>query len=136
MVVGFHTVHESSIRVGYLESHLPHPGLRDAGSHAATKADEAFLPAAGELIVAVQYRKVQWGWFSSRDFDSAFLELNVNRWKVFVDDWKDPSEQGEDDIVEVKLQDSIVEEDVKEQGEVVIEGDQIFVLSDCCKIGV
>ena len=39
--------------------------------------------------------------------------MNVNRWKVFVDDWKDPSEEGEDDIVEVNLQNSLVEEDIK-----------------------
>jgi nucleoside phosphorylase len=131
MVVGFSTVHESSIRGRDLEFHLPHPGVPNAGSHAAdAKTAKAFLPADGELIVAVQYRKVQWGWFSSRDFDSAFLETNVNRWKVFVDDWKDPSQPGEDDVVEVSLQDSIVEEDVTMQGEVVIEGDQIFVLSE------
>jgi hypothetical protein len=58
---------------------LANPGLdihgqRDDGTRRR-------LVAAGEQIYAVQYCKVRFRWFSSRDLDRAALEKG-NRWKV------------------------------------------------------
>jgi hypothetical protein len=38
--------------------------------------------ATGEQICAVQYRKIRFKWFSSRDLDAAVLDKE-NRWKMY-----------------------------------------------------
>lgn len=64
--------------------------------------------APGEQIYAVQYRKVEFKWLSSRSIDKTTLERN-NRWKIF---WSsdprsgtDTEFDGEDDVLEADLTD-------------------------------
>ena len=60
--------------------------------------------ATGEQIGAVQYRKVRFRWFSSRDLDKATLDKE-NRWKIY---WNvRGQETANDDILEADLQDEL-----------------------------
>ncbi|KAJ5772186.1 hypothetical protein N7520_002715 [Penicillium odoratum] len=64
--------------------------------------------AVGEQVCAVQYRKVRFKWFSSRDLDKVSLEKN-NRWKVY---WNVRGQEiGANDVVEVDLQEELELED-------------------------
>jgi hypothetical protein len=68
--------------------------------------------AIGEQICAVQYRKVRFKWFSSRDLDTAALDKET-RWKVY---WNERGEEtGTNDVVEVNLQDALELEDEHEK---------------------
>lgn len=64
--------------------------------------------APGEQIYAVQYRKVEFKWLSSKSIDKTTLERN-NRWKIFWSaDQRTGNEtefDGEDDVVEADLTD-------------------------------
>jgi len=60
--------------------------------------------ATGEQICAVQYRKVRFKWFSSRDLDKALLE-SESRWKMYSN--VRGQEVGTNDVVEVDLQDDL-----------------------------
>jgi hypothetical protein len=139
MVVAIHTIHESSIHPQSLEQRLQAPDVDDV----RTQAPGLTVPGAGltvcpeptpaapaipsnQLIIAVQYRKVQFKWYSSRKVDRAFLERGSNRWKVFVISGRDTDEVY-DDIVEADLQESLVKEDVEEEDE---EQGDIFTTSD------
>jgi hypothetical protein len=70
----------------------------------------------GEIVVAVQYRKVQFEWISARKEDSAFLEMGCNRWKVFEISGRAELNDDRYDIVEATLQDKIVEKDIENEG--------------------
>lgn len=68
---------------------------------------ECTFSGSGEQIYAVQYRKLRFSWYSSRDIKNSFLEPN-NRWKVF---WEagargeESEDEGEDDVLEVDFAD-------------------------------
>ncbi|PTB38642.1 hypothetical protein M441DRAFT_236417 [Trichoderma asperellum CBS 433.97] len=59
--------------------------------------------ASGEQVVALQYRKVRFKWYSSREMDNAFLD--DNRWKVYWD--MRGQEETVNDVLEVELQDEL-----------------------------
>jgi len=66
--------------------------------------------APDEQIIAVQYRKLKFKWFSSRSVDTAFLERG-GRWKVRpIGIRESDSRNGVDDLVEVSLNDVSAEE--------------------------
>lgn len=58
--------------------------------------------APGEQIYAVQYRKIEFSWFSGRNLDKASLE-DGNRWKVYVGKRGSGGER-QDDIICARLQ--------------------------------
>ena len=60
--------------------------------------------ASGEQVCGVQYRKVCFKWFSSRDLDQAFLE-SESRWKTYSS--IRGQETGTNDVVEVDLHDDL-----------------------------
>jgi hypothetical protein len=140
MIVAIHTVHKTAIRTSALDQRqssdvtmgqLPGDNLPEVGLTVLTESnDSTFVPVASdELIIAVQYRKVQFKWFSSRKIDSAFLEMGCNRWKVFLISARADLDDGEDDVVEADLQEDIGEEDVEEEGDIYINtgGDMVIV---------
>ncbi|KAK6533573.1 hypothetical protein TWF694_002511 [Orbilia ellipsospora] len=57
--------------------------------------------APGEMIFAVQYRKLQFSWFSSRDVDRATLQKS--RWKINIGIRSLNSFQ-EDDVIDARLE--------------------------------
>ncbi|KAF4450214.1 hypothetical protein F53441_6648 [Fusarium austroafricanum] len=70
--------------------------------HRAEKHRETGFVGEGEQIYAIQYRKVKWGLFSSREMAQGFLEEG-NRWKVM---WKTMgAEKNDQDTLEAKLTD-------------------------------
>jgi hypothetical protein len=71
--------------------------------HRTEKHMETGFVAEGEQIYAIQYRKVKFGLFSSRNMDEAYLEEG-NRWKVM---WKTMgAKEEENDVLEVTLVDA------------------------------
>jgi hypothetical protein len=91
---------------------LPYSELLDVGAGAeiarGTKSASSLF-AAGEQVYAVQYRKLEFSWFSSRKLENASLEVG-NRWKVY---WlRTAEEEDEDDVVRVDLAAIRDEEDV------------------------
>ena len=75
-----------------------------AAKNSKTQGVHRRYVAIGEQICAVQYRKVRFKWFSSRDLDTATLEKGT-RWKVY---WNVRGQEiGTNDIVEVDLQDEL-----------------------------
>jgi hypothetical protein len=122
MVVGIHTVHESSISI------RSNPPANEVGAGEGNAATRLGSPDAGELVFATQYRKVQFKWLSSREMDHAFLKKGCNRWKVIpLGGRTGLSDSGIDDVVEASFQDSIVEEDLP-GGETYVTKDQLIVL--------
>jgi hypothetical protein len=61
--------------------------------------------APGEHIYAVQYRKLRFKWFSSRDVDQAVLEP-TNRWKLSLGA-RGEEDGDEDDVLEADLADGM-----------------------------
>ena len=107
MIVGFHTVPESLIRQAGLDPETP--SISDADKE-KVEAELAFA-AAGEVVVAVQYIKIQFKWHSSRKVGAAFLKMGSNRWKVFsLSGNRSEFEDEDDDIVEAVFQGFDVEE--------------------------
>ncbi|KAL8699325.1 MAG: hypothetical protein Q9201_006068 [Fulgogasparrea decipioides] len=121
VVVGFHTMLDAQVAEGAavaLESSgqlgLPVTGAalaatgvmvplsdiadpRVAANKIKEKGIQRRFVADGEQICAVQYRKVRFRWFSSRDLDAALLEKG-NRWKMY---WNIRGQEvGTNDIVE------------------------------------
>jgi len=81
--------------------------------------------ATGEQIIAVQYRKVCFKWFSSRDLDSAGLEKD-NRWEYFYRN-KHKTNRGETkDVLEADLRDELGWEDYCEGDTLETEGIFLF----------
>jgi hypothetical protein len=117
MAVGIHTVQESAI-IG-LQDQLQQMQLLTSTDRTAES-----VPLA-ELIIAVQYRKVQYSWHSSQKVDSAFLEVACNRWEVYATRM---AEFHEEDIVEATLKDTIFKEDIRKEGEVYVLDSQVVVL--------
>ena len=78
------------------------PGV--TGNNLSKQGIQRRFVATGEQICAVQYRKVRFRWFSSRDLDTAVLEKE-NRWKMY---WNIRGQEiGTNDVVEVDLQDEL-----------------------------
>lgn len=83
----------------------------DVGGGKSWRDDNQLLSkffAPGEQVYAVQYRKVNFSWFSSKKMES--LELaKSNRWKVYwlrsahEDEDGDGDEEEDEDVVEVKV---------------------------------
>jgi hypothetical protein len=82
--------------------------------------------AAGEVIIAIQYRKVRYHWFWRSSVDKAFLDLS-NVWEpAFIT--KGPVTE-DSEIVQVTLADAVTTEDLLEEGEVIASIDgQVIVL--------
>jgi hypothetical protein len=78
------------------------PGV--AGSNINQRGIQRRFVASGEQVCAVQYRKVRFKWFSSRDLDKAFLERE-SRWKMYSN--IRGQEIGTNDVVEVDLEDDL-----------------------------
>lgn len=116
IIVGICTVDKSSIRVDKLEQfHDLFNGGEVLGSGS--------LANGHEVIVAIQYRKVQFDWSSILHVDVPLFEMGDGRWIVNTG-----CMMGRDDcdIVEVNLQGTIEEEDIDE-GEVFITDNLMIV---------
>jgi hypothetical protein len=88
------------------------------------------LPEAdGEVVIAVQYRKVMFQWYWSRHVESTFLEFGGNRWEPLLLFKGSDLEDGEieEDIVEASLKDVITEEDVKAEGNVYTSDGRVVI---------
>lgn len=69
----------------------------------SSRDNDISFRAPGEQLFTVQYRKVQFGWFSSKEVGEAFLEAK-GRWKRFCE-IRGPEDQK--DMVEVSLADDL-----------------------------
>lgn len=140
MVVGIHTVHESSVHAPNLDQidrsvfSVPHVGSsvqqaeQEVGLTVSAGNYDGGSPSPRELIIAVQYRKVQFKWFSSRKMDAAFLEVGQNRWKVFAIGGRAERNEDEEDIVEADLQDEIEAEEIEEEGDAYFTTDEGIIV--------
>ena len=137
MVVGIHTVHESSINglqsARFFDSAttgVPGQQELEAGLTLMTECVEPKLNdiGPGELVIAAQYRKVQFKWFCKDKIESAFLEVGSNRWKVFAMGGRSGSSGDGDEVIEADFQETITENDVKEEGKIHRIGDEIIII--------
>ncbi|KAF8538861.1 hypothetical protein BDD12DRAFT_657122, partial [Trichophaea hybrida] len=71
-------------------------GFGGGGSQTNEFKQDTGFEVVGEQVYSVQYQKVQFKKFSSRDVDRTFLK-DGNRWKLFVS--KRGEEDGYDDII-------------------------------------
>jgi nucleoside phosphorylase len=117
MTVGIHMVPRSSLRSHDLREQLQNVELSPHGDLKSSNEEP--------LIIAVQYRKVQFDWPSKPAVDSAFLEVTCNRWEVY-NGLRNSEDDGE--IIEATLKDTIVKEDVTGQGDIFVVGGQVIVL--------
>jgi hypothetical protein len=83
--------------------------------------------AAGEQIHAVQYRKVRFRWFSSRDLDRATLEKG-NRWKVHGS--LRGQEVGTNDVLEAAISE---DERLRQRGDYVVSSHCCYVIGTIWK---
>ena len=90
--------------------HVIDPSI--AGHQQHSESTKKQFVATGEQICAVQYRKVCFKWFSSKDLDSAALEKE-NRWKIYWD--IRGQEGGTNDVLETDLQDELELDEVHEK---------------------
>lgn len=121
LVVGIHTVRDP----GYsgLEDQLKQMQL----TITTDRVEIPTTPAPGELIIAVQYRKVQYHWHLKDKVDSAFLEMGCNRWEVYPSS-RIPGLSDDDKILEATLYGNINKEDFIGEGEVfIIDGDVVIL---------
>ena len=87
-------------------------GISNLGDHRQLRE----FTASGEHIFAIQYRKIQFSWFFSRDIQD--LSLQKNRWKIC---WgadrtlEEEEEEEEEDVVEATAADPLGKGDI-EQG--------------------
>lgn len=77
--------------------------------------------APGEHVYAVQYRKIEFSWFSSRSIEKASLE-HGNRWKIYLGGRGD--EEDEEDVVDAEVQDYPERDDLEGDCEVFGFGDE------------
>jgi hypothetical protein len=129
VVVGYHTIIDARVaaHVGQLVSggklvmpvsavlaatgvKLADPGLASSGGH--TEDQQRQFVAQGEQIIAVQYRKVCFKWFSSKTADKATLAKKT-RWERY-DRPRYLHGDGED-RVEVDLEDDLALEGDREK---------------------
>lgn len=132
LVVGYHTVTDAQITEGTTTRRKNDAAVELSGSLISGTAAPAAVTdllslrvnstrdtshkqtrsfhAPGEQIYAVQYRKVEFKWLSSKSIDKTTLERN-NRWKIF---WsadrrggQEMEPEGEDDVLEADLTDEL-----------------------------
>ena len=123
MIVGIHTVPVSSICVSDLENRFAELNSNLGPENGRV---EIGTPTPGEIVFAVQYRKVRFNWFSSRTMKHGFLNKGCNRWKVFSIPVRTGEENDEDDIVEAVLEDNIGDKDV--DGDIYFVDNQIITI--------
>lgn len=88
-----------------------------------------FPSTTTEIIVAIQYRKVVFGWLRSRDLDSATLERGRNIWQPTLIT-KGSEEVGavqDEELVEARLQDTFDKKDMVDEDFFIL-GHRTFVL--------
>jgi hypothetical protein len=92
----------------------------------ATSKREQSWSTTGELVFAVQYRKIQFNWYFRRQVESSFLEKG-NRWQVLWDTRGDSMEQdeAEEDVLEAVMTD---DEELTEEM-ILLEDDEASILS-------
>jgi hypothetical protein len=104
---------------------IPLEGVLDptVGGHSKrSQGEQKQFVAPGEQICAVQYRKLRFKWYSSRDLDSA--TLGPNQWKTY---WSvRGSEARGIDVVESELQDDLELEGNRKVQEIHGEGHFVF----------
>lgn len=104
---------------------IPIQGVLDpkvAGHSKHSQGEQKRFMAPGEQICAVQYRKLRFKWYSSRDLDSA--TLGPNQWKTY---WSmRGSEDGGNDIIEPDLQDDLELEGDRKIEEIPGQGRFVF----------
>jgi hypothetical protein len=84
--------------------------------------------APGERVIGVQYRKIKFRLFSSRSAESAFLENNPNRWKMFMGG----DRAGSDDSLEADFEESMEIDDLEldQEPDSIVDEDAGFVFID------
>ena len=123
---------ENNIKLGrdiYMVVGIHVIGYSDHNTELSSRA-RIEAPAFSEIIVAVQYRKVIFDWFRSRDVDNAFLEIGSNRWEplVLTRNSETGDGAGEEDIVEATLKRNILAEDIGVQGDIYTVSGQVIML--------
>jgi hypothetical protein len=141
VVVGYHTMSNAIIVLGADDAQdisgqvqvpvseamtaggvvLPVGGILDpkiSAQHGESRRAKLRFTAPGERICALQYRKVVYKWFSSRDLDSATLDKD-NVWKSLktlrsTRTKKDKTDVDVDDVLEVDLADETESKEGKE----------------------
>jgi hypothetical protein len=91
---------------------------------------EVRIHAMEEQVCAVQYRKVDFEWFRSRDLDKSSLEKG-HRWKVYWatrDEDFSGDEEDADDVLVANLMGSLTDKDLKKGMERVVVSDEEEVL--------
>jgi len=100
------------------------PGFGFGGSRTNDFGQDSCCKGVGEQVYSVQYRKIRFEKFSSRDVDRTFLE-NGNRWKLFVS--RRGEEDGYDDIIDLELDDGPERSDLDDDYEsLVIDDDEVL----------
>ncbi|KAF9872606.1 hypothetical protein CkaCkLH20_09785 [Colletotrichum karsti] len=95
-------------------SPVPGVGLDIEAGVGFTKASSASseFTTSGEHVYAVQYRKLRFSAFSSRNVDNTFLE-SKNRWKVLIDVRGGGNETAVEDGLEVDVDEPLGERDMR-----------------------
>jgi hypothetical protein len=86
--------------------------LLDSGmgiGHAAKRTVSARYFAPGDRIMAVQYRKVRFSWFSSRSLDKAYLEKG-NRWIIDSSIARSEVDEDEEDVTMAEVEDVSIQD--------------------------
>ncbi|OCL00956.1 uncharacterized protein K441DRAFT_599987 [Cenococcum geophilum 1.58] len=96
-----------------------------ASGNATSKREQSWS-TTGELVFAVQYRKIQFNWYFSRQVESSFLEKG-NRWQVLWDTRGDNVEEdeAEEDVLEAMMTD---DEELTEEM-ILLEDDEASISS-------
>lgn len=81
------------------------------GSKGHQESEHKHFTAPGEQIFAVQYRKVKFKWFASKDVDHMILE-KTSWWKRY-DKPKSRGSKDSKDAIEVELEDEVDEADLR-----------------------
>jgi hypothetical protein len=103
-------------------------GIGVGGSHKYKFEKTAAFVVPGEQVYAVQYRRIEFAWYSSRHIDKAFLE-GGNRWKVYVSSSRGGDNEY-DDIIDAELEDGLEKSDLENDCEFVVLGDEEILFID------
>ena len=114
MVIGLHTISTPSTR------------RMTEKSQVAECFSAPTLITAGEVIVAIQYRKVKYHWFWRSSVDKAFLE-HSNVWEpAFIT--KGSEAERDSEVVQATLQETVSASDFTDEGEIFDVNGQVIVL--------
>jgi hypothetical protein len=114
MIVGLCTQDKSSVEVNDLEQRF---------EELSTEGEDR-TAGSNEVIVAIQYRKVHFSWFTGLEDPAAASNIGCGRWVPFNISGRDPV-TGEEEIVEANLQCAIDQEDI-DDGEVLFTDDLVI----------